>query len=309
MINFKATALLFGLGALTCISGPDVARAGDIPESADPIKMAVHEFTANHVDVYLSGQILERMGYNVKYVTAAMLPSPTAIADGTLTVSMEWFDNNMGDWLPKLMKEGKVENLGPSGVEANEGFLYPKHMEKLCPGLPAWKSFIECAEVFSSAETFPKGRFLEYPPDWSDRATKLFAEEKLPFVSVPGGSEGALIAELKAAVQKKSPLVMMFWAPHWILAHVETGWIDIPEDLAKKYSLVRPNVFNIIWPGTKQKWPKAYKFLKEFKVTNEIQQKLMDQIDSQGQDARKATQKWLDENESYWKPMVENALN
>ncbi len=308
MIRRTVIAISMLLGASVCLFASGAAQAAQIPESGDPIKMAVHEFTANHVDIYLSGQILERMGYKVEYVTAGGLASPPAIADGSLTVSMEWYDNNMGDWLPKLMAEGKVENLGPSGIIATEGFLYPKHMEAKCPGLPAWQSFLDCAEVLSTPETFPNGRFLEYPPIWSDRATKLFAGEKLPFTSMPAGSEGALVSELKASVQKQSPLVMMFYGPHAALVNAEVGWVQIPEDLAKKYNLVTPKVFNIIWPGAKDKWPAAYKFLKEFRVTNEIQQQLMDQIDNQGQDAREATKKWLDANESYWKPMVEAAM-
>ncbi len=308
MTNSKTLAAILSLGVVFLAGQPDIARAAEIPESEDPIKIAVHEFTANHVDVYLAGQILEQMGYNVDYVAAAMLPSPTAIADGTLTVSMEWFDNNMGDWLPNLMEEGKVEYLAPSGVIGIEGFLYPKHMEEACPGLPAWDAFLGCAEIFATAETYPNGRFLEYPADWGDRATQLIAGEELPYTSISAGSEGALISELKASVQKKSPLVMMFWGPHWVLAHVETGWVDMPSELAKKYSLVNPNVFNIIWPGAKDKWPTAYKFLQEFRVTNEIQQQLMDQIDNQGQDAREATRAWLDENEDYWGPMVETAM-
>ena len=124
---------------------------------------------------------------------------------------------------------------------------------------------------------------------------------------MPAGSEGALVAELKSSVQKQSPLVMMFWAPHWILSTTDTGWVAIPDDLLKKYSLEKPKVFKAVWPGTKGKWPVAYNFMKAFKVSNEIQEPLMDLVDNQGQDALTVTKKWVEDNQSHWQPMVDKA--
>ena len=173
--------------------------------------------------------------------------------------------------------------------------------------MPDWDAFLGCAQMFGTAETFPDGRFVEYPADWSNRATQLIEGEGLSFAAVPAGSEGALVAELNASVQKKSALVMMFWAPHWALQKVDTGWIDIPQDLVDKYSLRKPVVMKVVWPGTKDKWPAAYRFLQAYQVDNDVQEILMDQIDNQGQDAIEVTKKWVEENESYWKPFVDQA--
>ncbi len=283
------------------------AQAQDIPESKDPIVLAIHEWTGQHITTYIAGHILERMGYSVEYVTAAVLPAATAVADGSITGSLELWDNNLGEFWPGLIEQGKVDHLGSMGIDAREGWLYPKFVEEQCPGMPAWDAFLGCAKLFGTAETFPNGRFVEYPADWSDRATQLINGEGLPFAAVPAGSEGALIAELNAAVQKKQPLVMMFWAPHWVLQKVETGWVDIPEDLVEKYSLRKPLVFKALWPGTKDKWPAAYRFLQAYQVDNDVQEILMDLIDNQGQDAIEVTRKWVDENEGYWKPFVDQA--
>lgn len=283
------------------------AHAQDIPESRDPIVLAIHEWTGQHITTYIAGHILERMGYNVEYVTAAVLPAATAVADGSITGSLELWDNNLGEFWPSLIEEGKVAHLGSMGIDAREGWLYPKHVEEMCPGMPAWDAFLGCAQLFGTAETFPNGRFVEYPADWSNRATQLITNEDLPFTAVPAGSEGALVAELNASVQKKSALVMMFWAPHWVLQKVETGWVDIPQDLVEKYSLVKPLVFKALWPGAKEKWPAAWRFLEVYQVDNDVQEILMDLIDNQGQDAIEVTKKWVDENEGYWKPFVDKA--
>ena len=297
---------------VAALGGIAMATAGtiqaDVPESEDPIIIGINEWTGQHISSYVAGHILEKMGYNVEYKTAAVLPMGTAVADGNITLGLELWDNNMGEWWPSQLESGEVEDMGTLGLDAREGWLYPKHVEELCPGLPDWEAFVGCAEVFSTAETFPDGRFMEYPADWSDRATQLIASEGLPFQAIPAGSEGALVAEFKAAVDKDSALVMMFWAPHWLLFEHEYGWVDMPEDLVNKGSMQKPRVFKSGWPGMKDKWPVAYKFITNYQLDNKVQEYLMGRIDRDGDDAVKATLEWVEANQDYWQPMVDKAM-
>ena len=297
---------LIGLLAVFAVSLGAPVQA-QVPESSDPIIIGINEWTGQHITSYIAGHILERMGYNVEYKTAAVLPMPTAMADGNITLGLEYWDNNMGEWMPKMLADGKVEDMGTLGLDAREGWVYPKHVEAMCPGLPDWQAFVDCSETFSTAETFPDGRFIEYPADWSDRATQLIADQGLPFQSIPAGSEGALVAEFKASVAKNSALVMMFWAPHWMLYEHEHGWVDMPQDLVEMGSMQKPRVFKSGWPGMKDKWPAAHKFITSYQLTNAIQEELMGLIDRDGQDAVEATKKWVDDNQAYWQPVVDQA--
>ncbi|MDE0993495.1 MAG: ABC transporter substrate-binding protein [Rhodospirillales bacterium] len=310
ILKLFKTFVVTSLAAILLISvNVKPAKANSIPESDDPIKLAIYEWTGQHIASYIAGHILEDMGYNVEYVTAGTFPSAFGLSDGNLTATMEIWDNNLGDFWPKMLEEGKIEDIGAVGLDAREGWLYPLHVKDDCPGLPSWEALQSCAGVFADAETFPKGRFVEYPADWSDRATRLIQGEGLAFETIPAGSEGALVAELKASVQKKKPLVMMFWAPHWSLAEIETEWVEIPQELLDKYSLQIPRVFKAAWPGLKDKWPTAYKFLKVYQLNNQIQQVLMNKIDNEGQDPVKATKAWVDSNKDYWEPMVDKATS
>ena len=295
-------------GGLAMLSAGAAQAADQVPESEDPIIVAINEWTGQHITAYITGRVLEKMGYNVEYTTAAVFPMATAMADGNITLGLEYWDNNMGEWLPKLMAEGKVEDLGTLGLDAREGWVYPKHVEELCPGLPDWDAFIGCSDVFSTAETFPDGRFVEYPAEWGTRSTELIMSEGLPFQAIPAGSEGALVAEFKAAVVKESPLVMMFWAPHWLLFEHDYGWVDMPEELVNKGSLQKPRVFKTGWPGMKDKWPAAHRFVTSFQLNNQIQEYLMGRIDRDGEDVVKATREWVDENQDYWQPFVDQAM-
>ena len=78
-------------------------------------------------------------------------------------------------------------------------------MADICPGLPDWEALAACAEAMATAETFPDGRILSYPADWGTRSADMIKGLAIPYQAVPAGSEGALVAELKASVDKKSP--------------------------------------------------------------------------------------------------------
>ncbi|MEM8812890.1 MAG: ABC transporter substrate-binding protein [Pseudomonadota bacterium] len=301
----RRSALALSLAGL-CFTAPS-AGAAEMGDVDDTIKLAIHEWTGQHISTMMIGRALKEMGYKVDFVTAGYLGAGTALADGNLTASLEVWDNNLGDFFPKLLAESKIEDLGDLGLDAGEGFMYPAHVAEKCPGLPAYDAFAKCAQVFATGETFPKGRFLEYPADWSNRATQMINAEKLPFTAVPAGSEGALVAELKSSIDTGEPLVMMFWSPHWILSEAQVGWVEIPTDVLDKHSMAKPRVFKIVWPGTKDKWPAAYNLMKAAVVTNEIQEPLMAKIDRDGEDAEEVVNAWMDANKAVWQGWIDAA--
>lgn len=307
MITSIARKALAGVVAAAAIAGS--AQAADLGATDEPIKLTLFEWTGQHVTSHIYGHILEKMGYTVEHVTAGYLSSGQAVADGNITVAVEMWGNNLGDFYPSLIKDGKIENIGDVGLSAREGWLYPKHIEEQCPGLPDWNAFIACSQVFATAETFPNGRVLAYPADWGTRSADLIAGEGLPFTAVPAGSEGALVAEMSSAIEAKTPVVMMFWAPHWKLSTIDADWIDMPAELVEKYSLVPPATFNAAWPGMKDKWPAAYEFLKKFRIDNSVQEPIMGAVDNDGADIIALTKKWVEENEAVWRPLVDDATS
>lgn len=299
---------LVAAAAATAVLAQGV-QAQNVPESNEPITLAMLEWTGQHISAKIAGNILEEMGYSVDYVTAGSYPSGVSLADGEIHAVIELWSNNIGEYYPQLIEEGKVEVVGDIGLNAREGWLYPKYMEEQCPGLPAWDAFVGCAELFSTAETFPDGRFLAYPADWGHRSADIIEETGIPFVAVPAGSEGSLVAELQSAVERQAPVVMMFWAPHWVLSTVEHGWVDMPQELAEKYSLVQVPVWKTVWPGMKDNWPAAYRFLQNYTLDNAEQEAMMNLIDNEGEDLDAVTQAWVDENRDVWQPWVDAAMS
>ena len=301
----KFLGTVAGLALALGVTGTAVA---DVPESSRPIVIPMNNWTGETINAAVAGQILEDMGYNVEYVAIGAIAMAQGVADGDVTYAPELWDNNLGDLYADYIVEGKILDLGEVGIDAREGWLYPVHVKELCPGLPDWDAFLGCSEIFSTAETFPNGRYLDYPAEWLSRGGDLVRQEGLPFDVVPAGSEGALIAELKSSVERKSALVMMFWAPHWALFEHDYEWVEMPDDLVNAYSLQKPRVFKAGWPGMVDEWPVATRFIQNFTIGNADQELLMGMVDNDGADLMDATRAWIDENPDKWQPMVDAAM-
>ena len=175
--------------------------------------------------------------------------------------------------------------------------------------MPAWEALKDCAQVFATAETIPNGRLLDYPADWGAPGADRMKGLGLPYKAIPAGSEGALIAELKASVTKKSPLFMVFWQPHWALAEFDTEWVEMPKAEDACFSdpswgsnpnevndcdFAASRVFKVVWSGTKDKWPAAYDILKAVSIDTNAQQNMMAAADQGGAALEGEIQKWMD---------------
>ena len=56
------------------------AFAGTIPESQDPIKVIKNDWTGQLFSTEVLGRMLQKMGYNIEYVSAGALPQHPGIA-------------------------------------------------------------------------------------------------------------------------------------------------------------------------------------------------------------------------------------
>lgn len=297
--SMNAAVSLLALAAMA--GGP--ALAADPGAVDEPIKLAMLEWTGAQI----AGKVQEKAGYKVDYVTAGNYPHFHGLADEDIAASVGICLNNIGDVYPKVLSEGKVGDIGSLGLTTTEGWLYPKFMEELCPALPSWEALNdpECVAFLATPDTLPNGRFLDYPADWGSRAATIILDNNLPLTTVPSGPEGAQLAELLAAAAAKTPLVMKFWAPHFLLAEVETGWIGMPpcKDQSNEHCIMSPDVNKVVWSGFVPKWPAAYE------ITTEDQQKMMLAIDEKGQSLDLVTTERVAAHEAIWRPWLEQALN
>ena len=306
-----AGALAFGLAIGN-------AAAGNVPESDDPIRVVVNDWTGQHISTYIAGTLLKKMGYNVEYVTAGALPQHPGLAQGNLHLQTEVWTNNVGDIYPKAVDSGDIEVLGDLGLDPKEGWIYPPYMEERCPGLPNYRALYDCVQAFARPDTLPKGRLITYPADWGTRSKAVVSAIELPFEAVAGGSEGAMVAELKSAYAAKQPMIMMFWQPHWIFAELEFNWVKwnptdgecVEETQAKDTAcgFQQARVHKVAWNGFKDKWPAAYTFMKLFTLDNEIENRAILEVDTKKRPLKEVVDEWITNNESTWQPWIDAAM-
>lgn len=292
----------------------------EVPESKDPIKIAMFDWTSQVLNSRIIGGIYEKLGYKVEYVTADYLASiATGLRTGDLTLGMEYWDTTGIEAMREADASGQTENLGKLGPKSKEEWWYPSYMKEQCPGLPDWKALNDCAELFSTAETAPKGRYLSAPATWGGFDEERVAALGLNYEVVHAGTDGFMWSELTSAYQRKAPILMWIYMPHWVPQKYEGEWVAFPEYTEACYTDpawgVNPNathdcgkphgeIWKYSWIGMKDKWPTAHRIAKNFTIGTEELQDMIAMVDLEGKAIDAVAAEWVAANESRWREWV-----
>ena len=115
-----------GAAALIAASFCTPSAYAQAPESSDPIKIALFDWTSVNLNAKIMGGILEKLGYTVEYPTADYLSSlTTGLTNGDLTLAMEFWDTTAGEAMKASDATGMTEKLGAIklGDDNSEPFL------------------------------------------------------------------------------------------------------------------------------------------------------------------------------------------
>ncbi len=308
------------LGALTLAGGVLVGGSAANAESSDPIKMTLHDWTGQLITTKIMGEVLKKSGYYVDYVQADYIAQFAGLKTGDLDVAMEIWETTGREAMDEATGTGKVENMGPTGMQAIEEWWFPEYMKEQCPGLPDWKALNDCAEIFSTPETAPRGRYLGAPVTWGGFDDERVEALDLDYDVVHAGTDAALFAELESAYQRKAPILLWVYAPHWAPAKFDGEWIKFPKYAADcyndpswgsnpdmAYDCGKPSgpIWKVAWSGVKDKWPGAYKAIKNFHLTNDEMSQMIIDVDLEGRKVDDVVQDWITANEGVWKLWVE----
>ena len=308
------------LGALA-LSTALMLSPASAEDSGDPIKLTLHDWTGQLITTHLMGEILKKAGNNVEYVQADYLAQFAGLETGDLDVAMEMWETTGREAMDAATATGKVENFGPSGLQAKEEWWFPEYMKEKCPGLPNWEALKDpaCAEAFSTPETAPKGRYLGGAVTWGGFDEERVEALGLPFEVIHAGTDAALFAELESAYQRKAPIIMWVYAPHWAPIKYKGEWVQFPEytkecyedpswginpdaayDCGKPYG----NIWKVGWAGVKDKWPDAYKAIKAFTIDNDEMGQMISKVDVDGQKLDDVVAEWIGANEARWSEWI-----
>ena len=285
-------------------------------DSTDPIKMTLHDWTGQLITTKIMGEVLKEDGFNIQYVQADYIAQFAGLKTGDLHVAMEIWETTGREALDEATASGKVVNLGKTGMQAIEEWWYPTYMKEICPGLPNWTALNDCAEIFSTAETAPKGRYLGAPVTWGGFDEERVEALNLDYEVVHAGTDAALFAELESAYQRKAPILLWVYAPHWAPFKFDGEWVEFPKystqcyqdpshglnpDLA--YDCGKPTgpIWKAAWAGLEKKWPKAHSAIQKFNISNDEMSALIVATDLDGKDLDAVVADWMANNKGRWK--------
>ncbi|GGA17403.1 ABC transporter substrate-binding protein [Neptunicoccus cionae] len=288
-------------------------------ESSDPIKLTLHDWSGQLITTTLMGEVLEEAGYNVEYVQADYIAQFAGLKTGDLHVAMELWETTAREAMDEAFATGNVVNLGETGMMAIEEWWYPSYMEEKCPGLPNWEALKDCADAFSTAETAPMGRYLGGPVTWGGFDDERVEALELDFEVVHAGTDAALFAELEAAYQRKDPIMLWLYSPHWAPAKFDGKYVEFPAYSPECYNDpsvgVNPDaaydcgkptgpIWKAAWAGVAEKWPNAEKAIKNFKISNEDMGAMVADVDLNGKSVDEVVAAWMTENKDAWSSWI-----
>ena len=288
-------------------------------ESTDPIKLTLHDWTGQLITTQIMGEVLKQAGYTVDYVQADYIAQFAGLKSGDLHVAMEIWETTGRDAMDEATATGQVENLGETGMQAIEEWWYPAYVKEQCPGLPNWEALNDCAELFATPETAPKGRYLGGPVTWGGYDDERAEALELDYEVVHAGTDAALFAELESAYQRQSPILLWVYTPHWAPAKYEGEWVEFPPytpecyndpawgtnpDMAYDCGKPRGPIWKVAWSGVKDKWPGAHKAIQAFTINNDEMSQMIVDVDLNGQKLEDVVAAWMNANQDRWKAWI-----
>ena len=142
---------------------------------------------------------------------------------------------------------------------------------------------------------------------------------ELDYEVVHAGTDAALFAELESAYQRKAPILLWVYAPHWAVAKYKGEWVEFPTytdecysdpkwgsnkymayDCGKPFGWIK----KVGWKDGESKWRGAYKAIRNFKVDNAEMGDMIGKIDLDGAKLEDVVAGWMKSNESRWKAWI-----
>ncbi|ACI59550.1 Substrate-binding region of ABC-type glycine betaine transport system (plasmid) [Rhizobium leguminosarum bv. trifolii WSM2304] len=305
------TSAIMALSVMT--ASPSMAFQ---PESDQTIKLMIADWSSMAIDTEILNVILSTYGYKVEKVVADDTARYPGFEAGDLTIALETWQTTQNEVFSASLATGKILDMGELGPHAKEDWWYPAYMEEKCPGLPDWKALKNCAEAFSTPETAPKGRYLGAPVSWGGYDEERIKALDLPFEVVHAGTDAAMFAELKSAYERKAPIILWVYEPHWAPTVFKGSFIKFPAyepacytDAAwgvnpkAAYDCSKPEgwIKKMAWADGEKVWPCAYDITRKFTIDGKELGQLVYEVDVNGRSVEEVAMEWAKKNEATWR--------
>ena len=312
----KFSKKIITLVAVVFLSAVHTVKAGD---SKDPIKMTLHDWTGQLITTNIMAEVLKKAGNNVELVQADYIAQFAGLQTGDLHLAMEMWETTGRDAMDEYTADGRVVNIGSTGMNGIEEWWCPSYMKEQCPGFPNSEALNDCAEAFSTAETSPMGRYLGAPVTWGGFDDERVEALGLDWEVIHAGTDAALFAELESAYQRKAPIMLWVYAPHWAPSKFDGEWVEFPAytkecytdpswgmNKNSSYDCGKPTgpIWKVASSQLQEKWPNAYKAAEAFTLSNDEMGSMIVAVDLEGGTVEGVVADWMTSNKSRWESWI-----
>ncbi|SDW07917.1 glycine betaine/proline transport system substrate-binding protein [Marininema mesophilum] len=223
-------------------------------------------------------KVLENQGYKVELKLVDAGPMWSGVASGNADVMFAWLPLTGKAYYDRY--KNQVDNLGPNLKGAHIGLVVPQYVKaNTIDDLKKDKSQFdnEIIGIDSGAGVMQA----------TERALKSY-DLGMKLVE---GSDAAMTASLKKAINAKKPIVVTGWVPHWKFIQYKLKFLKDP----KKVYGGTEHINTMVSKDLKGRNPKAYKILDQFYWTVNNMQQVMLKI-HKGEEPEQAAAEWVKEN-------------
>lgn len=317
MNRIARTLTAFAVGAAPMTA---LAQDKNVADSDEPIIIVQNNWTSQLVTSTIVGNMLEDMGYEVEYAPSDSQLQFAAIAAGDMHYQVEAWEGSMKSAFEAALDEGMVD-AGTHDAITREEWWVPAYVLEKCPEATDWKGLDACAEMFATAETAPKGRFVGPPADWGKNYADRVKALNMNFTAINVGQAATLWAELQSAYDRKEPIVLFNWTPNFVESKFDGEFVNFPEPEAACFDDPSwgPNpdatgdcgapqsawLKKAMWSGLEEEAPNAARVLKNVNFTNAQIAAASLMVDVDGLTPEEAARKWAEENPDVIKGWME----
>ena len=279
----------FLLPVILLISGVSTARAED-----KTITIGVNNWAENVAVANLWKILLSEKGYNVRLQNADKALIYNGVAQGQIDLTFEV-------WLPTLDQpaydkvKDRVSLVGPWFKEANLGLVVPEYV-----AVDSIEQLNANTKLFASSGR-PKIVGIDSGSSLMRETEKAKTTYQLDY-DVQASSESAMILSLERAEQRKEPIVVTLWKPHWIWSKYKLKYLKDPKG---EYGS-SDSIYGIETQAFKKNYPDAERWLQQWKMDDNSLGTLMSEIIKQGATTpEKGTKVWIDAN----RPLIQQWIH
>lgn len=254
------------------------------------ITIGVNNWAENIAVANMWKVLLDEKGIKVQLQNADKALIYNSVAQGKIDLTFEvWLPSGDKPAFDKV--KDRVVQIGPWFKEANLGLVVPDYV-----AVDSIDQLNANKTLFASAGR-PKIVGIDSGSSLMQLTEKAKTAYQLDY-DIQSSSESAMVLSLERAIQRKEPVVVTLWKPHWIWSKYKLKYLKDPKGA---YGAT-DSIYGIETQAFRNQHPDVERWLQQWKMDDNSLGGLMSEIIRQGASTpEKGAKAWVDAN----RPLVQ----